>query len=397
MSTKGLVLVVVAMAALPACELFVSVPDYTVDPGLGLDSGIDPDAVDAPPAECEISSQCTAPEVCVMGDCRPCDDDAHCGDPKENVCLPDGACAALPRIAYASPTGSGATCSLAAPCSFDQAFAFAAGSTTVDIVKLAPGIYLRDTAFTLNGDTVILAGQGATLQANAVIQMLRVDSGNLTVVGAELVGQQQFNALCFSQGMPAAMTLYRVTSRGGAYGVGGFSCTLAINRSTVATNTNIGIYAQQGTARISNSVVTGNGGIANGSGGIAFVNCPDARVELSTITGNITGGVDLAAAMDCAGSTVNVTSSIVYGNSGPSLLDARCTVDYSIVEPTYAAGAHNLRVDPMFTAAGDFHIGAASPARGLADPALTSPAIDRDGQGRPQGPGAFDVGADEVP
>lgn len=382
--------------AAPACELFVSLPDYTVDPAPG-DSGVDPDAVDATPAECEITSQCVAPEVCVMGDCRPCDDDAHCGDPKENVCLPEGTCAALPRIAYASPTGSGVACTLAAPCSFDQAFVLAAGSASIDIVKLAPGIYLRDTGFTLNGDTVILAGQGATLQANAVIQLLRVDAGNLTVVGADLVGNQQFNALCFAQSMAATMTLYRTTSRGGAYGVGGFGCTLTITRSTVTANTNIGIYAQQGTTRISNSVVTANGGAQNGASGVAFVNCPDGRVELSTITGNMTGGVDLASAMDCAGSTVNVTSSIVYGNSGPTLLDPRCTVDYSIVEPTYAAGAHNLRVDPMFTAAGDFHIGAASPARGLADPALTSPAIDRDGQSRPQGPGAFDVGADEVP
>ncbi len=389
--------VLAASAMVPACELFVSVPDYSIDTDPEVDGGTS-DALDAPPAECETTAECTAAEVCVMGDCRPCDDDAHCGDPTANVCLPDGTCAALARIAYASPGGAGAACTLAAPCTLDQGLATAAGSATIDIVKLAPGAYPRASATTIAGDTVILAGQGATLTATTTIQMLRVTSGSLTIVGAELVGDQQFNALCIpDMAQPAALTLYRVVTRGGAYGIGGFSCALTIGRSTISGNTNIGLYAQGGTARISNTVVVGNGGAATDSTGLSFTNCPDAKVELTTITGNPSSGMSIAPGIDCTGSTVSVTSSIVWANPGPRALDAACTVDYSVVDPAYATGAHNVRTDPMLLGVGDYHLGAMSPARGIADPALTSPALDRDGERRPQTGSTFDVGADEVP
>jgi len=391
-------LVFVVMAAVPACELFASLPDYSVDPELTVDGGFDPDATDAPAAECETTAQCSAPEVCVMGDCRACDDDAHCGDPSANVCLPDGTCAAPGRIAYASPGGAGAQCTLAAPCALEQAFAAAAASGTIDIVKLIPGAYPRATGYTFAGDIAILAGQGATLTATSPVQMIRVESGNLTIVGVELVGNQQFNTLCIPQtGQPATMSLYRVLSRGGAYGTGGFNCALNITRSTLTQSSNLAVYAQQGTARISSSVILGNGGPSNAAGGISFVNCPDGKIELSTIAANTTAGPDLAAGIDCAGSTVTVTSSIIWGNTGPTTITPACAIDYSIVEPTYAAGAHNVRSDPMFLGAGDFHISAASPARGIADPALTAPTLDRDGEPRPQGGTVFDVGADEIP
>lgn len=268
----------------------------------------------------------------------------------------------------------------------------------IDIVKLAPGTYARASQIVINGDTVILAGQGATLMATTTIQMLRLDAGNVTIIGAEFVGNQQFNTLCFPMTAGnGSMTLYKVLSRGGAYGTGGFNCALTIARSTLSGNTNLALYAQGGSARVSNTVVIGNGGPTNAGGGLSFNNCPDAKVELSTIAGNTTAGPDLAAGIDCAGSTVSVTSSIVWGNAGPRAIDAACAIDYSVVEPTYAAGVHNARTDPMFLGLGDFHIGPASPARGIADPALTSPAVDRDGQRRPQTGTTFDVGADEVP
>ena len=71
-------------------------------------------------------------------------------------------------------------------------------------------------------------------------------------------------------------------------------------------------------------------------------------------------------------------------------------MDYSVVEPAYGGGAHNVRTDPLFAAPGDYHLQPTSPARGAGDPALTT-GVDFDNEPRPRGAGAFDSGADEVP
>jgi hypothetical protein len=93
-----------------------------------------------------------------------------------------------------------------------------------------------------------------------------------------------------------------------------------------------------------------------------------------------------------------VTTSISWGNTGTAKgpLDAACNVSYSVVEPAYAGGTNNVRVDPLFQAVGNFHLQATSPARGAGDPALTI-GVDYDNESRPQGGAAFDCGADEVP
>lgn len=102
------------------------------------------------------------------------------------------------------------------------------------------------------------------------------------------------------------------------------------------------------------------------------------------------GGVRCGAAND------SILSSIIWGNTGSTPIDPACAVNYSVVDPSYAGGTGNVRVDPLFVAAGDFHIQATSPARGAADPASTI-TVDRDFEPRPQTAGAKDCGADEVP
>lgn len=386
---------IVGLAGLLAgCELLANIPSYSPVADAGLDAG---DASDAGP-ECVMSNQCTAPEVCVMGECRRCDSDAHCGAASENVCLPDGTCADTARIAYASPAGTG-DCTLANPCAIETAFSTAAGSATLDIVKLLPGTYSRSDMIQVNTDAVILAGEGATVMAAAAIAMFRVTTGTFTIVGAELVGNQQFNALCVGgAGAPGTLRMHRVLTRGGAYGAGSISCNLELSRTSVLQNTGIGVYVSQGTARIANSVVMGNGIAGAAQGGIQFLNVTDARVEMSTIAGN--GSVDdmYAGGITCSGSTSVVTTSISWGNVGTAKgpLDAECVVDYSVVEPPYAGGAHNVRNDPLFQAVGDVHLQAASPARECGDPALVM-GVDYDNEVRPQGGAVFDCGADEVP
>lgn len=395
------VLLVSVIGPLAGCELLANIPAYTpATDGGGGDVGPDDGGGGDVMAECETTPECTAPEVCVMGQCGPCDRDEHCGPADANVCLPDGTCAELGRIAYAAPAGGGTACTLAAPCAITQAFTLAAGSPAIDIVKLAPGVYPRDAQIGVGTDVVTLAGQGATLMATATVAMFRVTTGTLHIVGAELVGMQQFNALCFGvAGQPGTLTMHRVVTRAGAYGIGGFTCNIGVSRTSVLQNTGIGVYVNGGTARISNAVIVGNGGAGSAEGGMQLLSVTDARVEMTTLAGNVSENDLYAGGLTCTGSTNVVTTSISWGNVGTAKgpLDSECNVDYSVVEPAYAAGAHNVRADPMFQALGNIHLQATSPARGAGDPALVTPAVDVDGERRPQGAGAFDCGADEVP
>lgn len=390
---------VAIVAVLGGCELLANVPSYTATPGDGggVDAG---DAGDAGPMECQTSTECTAPEVCVMNQCQPCDRDAHCGDAMEHVCLPDGTCADTARIVYASPGGAGLACTLPAPCAITQAFMNAAGSPTLDIVKLLPGTYPRDAQITVGADTVILAAEGATLMATAIVAMFRVTSGSLTIVGGELVGMQQFNALCFGPtGQLGTLRLHRTTSRGGAYGVGGFNCNLELTRSLVMQNSAIGVYASTGNVRITSSVIMANGTPGTpAQGGVQLLQVMDARIEQSTIIGNVSEDDTYAGGITCRQNATNlVTTSISWGNVGTALgpLDAACNVAYSVVEPAFVGGTNVVRQDPLFQAVGDFHLQATSPARGAGDPAFTIGA-DFDNEPRPQGDAAFDCGADEI-
>lgn len=380
------------------CELLANIPDYTavaVDAPVVGDGGTSDGGSDAM-RECELSTECTAPEVCVQGQCQPCDSDAHCGSAAANVCLPDGTCAAPSRIVYASPTGGGVACSAAAPCTIEQAFLAAEGSPTIDIVKLAAGTYTR-TETIATTDTVVLAGEGATMMAAASIQMLRVNAGgSLTIVGLTLVGNQQYNALCFgATGTPSTLAYFRVVSMQGAYGIGGFSCTIDVTRSTITQQTTLGAYVSLGTGNFINSAITANG-VGGGQGGVFFNGAVMARVEHSTIAGNASASAMTFAGITCGTANETIVSSIIWGNTGNTEIDPACTIDYSVVPAAYPGGTQNVRTDPLFVAAGDFHIQAMSPARGAA--ASTSMlAVDRDFEPRPQGGGAADCGADEVP
>lgn len=395
--------IVILLGTLAGCELFANIPSYTPlsgDGGItGDGGGGDGGGGDALPQECMTSNDCTAPDVCVMGRCQLCDRDAHCGAADANVCLPDGTCAEVGRIAYAAPGGTGTACTLAAPCEISQAFVAASGSITIDIVKLAPGNYSRDAQIPIGTDTVILAGEGATVTAVGTVALFRVTTGSFTIVGAELVGMQQFNALCFGMaGQLGTLKIHRVVTRNGAYGIGGISCNIDVSRSMVMQNTGIGVYVSTGTARIASSVVMANGGVGSAEGGVQLLNVTDARVEMSTIIGNTSENDLYAGGLTCTGSTNVVTTSISWGNVGTAKgpLDAACNVNYSVVEPAYGGGTGNVREDPLFAAVGDFHLQSTSPARGAGDPAMTV-GVDYDNEPRPQGGAVFDCGADEVP
>jgi predicted outer membrane repeat protein len=139
-----------------------------------------------------------------------------------------------------------------------------------------------------------------------------------------------------------------------------------------------------------------------GEGGAAYIEiCPDVSFFNCTISNNTAlstyGGIYSAA------STVALTNSIVWGNSGTQL-STGLTITYSDVQGGYA-GTGNIDVDPQFvnSAGGDYHLQNTSDCMeaGLnsAVPIGTTTDIDGDDRiidGDGDSTATVDMGADEI-
>jgi hypothetical protein len=157
-----------------------------------------------------------------------------------------------------------------------------------------------------------------------------------------------------------------------------------------------GMRIAYATLTMTNTFVVDNSAIAGGPGGIQFwyasgrlVNVTVADNEASNGLGGIAFGTgDPARQLD-------ILNGILFFNDGDDLScsGGPCNVIYSDVSESMA-GPGNISADPQFVnrAAGDYHLGAGSPAidAGTSDGA---PSVDFEGDPRPIG--EVDMGADE--
>ncbi|MBK7539406.1 MAG: hypothetical protein IPI49_29415 [Myxococcales bacterium] len=184
-----------------------------------------------------------------------------------------------------------------------------------------------------------------------------------------------------------------ITARGGA---------LTVSQSTFSGNTNGGISVTGGTFSIVNNFFFGNGNINGLAGGLAISTPqnPANRLEFNSFNKNVTTG-GIGPAIHCDPMTFTARNNILSENVTPSMgaqFGGTCQHAYSVATPgTLPPGTGNVALNPMFvnTTTGDLHLSAASPVRGMADPAsaLTGPAaVDIDGQPRTA---PADIGADE--
>lgn len=333
---------------------------------------------------CVNSSQCTeatAP-ICdaTTQACRRCSADAEC---TSNVCDRDaGACVPEANAIYLSPTGQASgSCTRASPCS-----TFALGLAQVggarNVVKAAPGTYSGKAV--IDGITVTILGDGATLQAAAIDQ---------TVVTVTNAANATINGLTISGATGPATAV-------------GVRCdpasTLRLRRSTVKRSTGGGISINSCEYSLVNNFIVGNGS-SSGFGGVQIVSVASPGLHdfaFNSVAGNNgPSGTATGVACGLVSTPLSFTSSIVYDNAvvggGTQIGGAMCTWTYSdIGQPN--TGITNINQDPKFKDInnGDLHVQAGSPVIDRADSAATT-RDDIDLDTRPSGAG-FDIGADEL-
>lgn len=380
--------------------------------------------------------QCTAaqPAACsgsmpVCGtdqNCRGCQAHAECSS---SACLPDGACAAESSVAYVAASGSGTTCSKAAPCG-----TLAAGlATNRSVVKIS-GLIKDTQTTTIDAKAVtIIADPGAILDrdGDGVILEVRNTNADVKIYDLQISGASggvgDVGISLPSGGTPKLMlTRVKVSANIGG-GISSSSGLVTLAQSTVSGNAASGISALGGQLSIVRSTISGNGGggikidgaafditnsfiVQNGGptslvGGINLGTVSGTgarRVDFNTIAAN-GGTATVNSGINCGtvGAPLVFSNNIIYGNAvsgGGKQVggSANCATSYSDVGPDATTGTGNINQDPAFinSAQGDFHLMNNSPAKNAADGAATL-ANDVDGDARPQG-AARDIGADEI-
>lgn len=177
--------------------------------------------------------------------CRGCVDHAEC---PSQACMPDGTCAPLDGVVYASPTGVGDCLTPATAC--DVTSAFAAAGADRRVIRLLPGTHVPTSPepITLSGLFTVLGGPEPT----ALIRTEGVDGPVVQVVGPATV---QFDQVSLRGGVgvgpgdaltcaDATLAFTRGTiSEAGSAAIASSNCALTVRDAELVDNPSVGIAA----------------------------------------------------------------------------------------------------------------------------------------------------------
>ncbi|MCK4509310.1 MAG: right-handed parallel beta-helix repeat-containing protein, partial [Desulfuromonadales bacterium] len=160
------------------------------------------------------------------------------------------------------------------------------------------------------------------------------------------------------------------------------NCILADNQAAWAGMAKM----NGGTLDIVNSVIANNRA-TDASGGAIYNQLATITIHNSILWGNQAASVGHFAHFN--GGSITITDSIIQNDDDGDFTDAPFFTDSG----TTTASGFTSEDDPWFVGNGDYHIQGPSPAINNAS-ATYAPALDIDGESRPQG-AADDIGADE--
>jgi len=310
------------------------------------------------------------------------------GDCPGTMCLPSGTCASPGSMLFASPAGTGTSCTTTAKCSI----AAAINQATADrhLILLDPGSY--PTAIAINRSVQII-GNGATIQgasvgaAVTVTGDIAVELSDLTITGA--TGSSGIS--CISGSLSAR----NVKVNGNQTGITS-ACALRLERSVVSANIGGAIAVTAGSIDIHNNFIVRNGGPTLGrAANVTIANGVSGQFAFNTVAYNDAKKNSPTPGVECNSPTLVLDGNLITDNTekglfnGAAQVSGPCDFSKSYTNGTTVANDINW-VDVL----GDFHLTAASTL------ALDSPGLvcdgrdDFDGDSRPQG-GGCDFGADE--
>ena len=401
------------MGRLVAIALLVGCYDPTVQPGLPCGEG---DAcprgfVCVPTGTCEVDPA-SVPDAGVEpdGSTAACTRDSDCDGGCHEL---TGICFAPGQTLYAAPMGTGTACMRMAPCDLGEAVRQIAANRTA--IVLAPGVYddvlmlsadvvvsgpSRDPAdATLTGtNTAVFVSDGATAVIEGVT--LRSDKygietrGTTTLARVAIRETREIGAV-LRGGTLRVLDSHILDAR--TSGILADTGMLEVERTVITGNDAYGIRITGAGFSITSTIIADNGSMSASAGGgvrIAGVASATSVFRFNTVARNSAGGLGTAAAGVQCDRPMTIESSIIAFNTTlfTSQIGPECSAEDSLFDSGGVPG--NLRGDPMFVGANDYHLQPGSPARDAATG--TPPALDVDGEPRPSG-AAADIGADELP
>jgi hypothetical protein len=334
----------------------------------------------------------TTPVCNDVNTCIACTAHTQCSS---NACLPSGACADEPEVAYASMTGSdGGGCTKQSPCKTIGA----ALATNRRYVRISGSF---DEAVLVTGTVSILGDATATLRRTTTTGPVFEARGSARVALSNVIVRDANGStghgIFVAPGEPVEVTLDRVfVLNNGANGINAQGGMLTMSRSVVSGN-NLGGAIVAGTFDIENSLFVANGGGVSTTGGVTLTPSSGSTFKFNTVANNFSSsGTATVRGINCT-VPMTISNTIVAANAA----SLNCTMQYSLFDTGTASGT-NLVGDPMFKnddaidplAPDYFHIKSASAAVDAADPG-SGMDTDIDGDTRPAGDGP-DIGADEL-